>query len=549
MLGALFEGLESRSTGVVGKVPCPTAESVKRPEQWEIATSTATWNAIVCARQWGKTHCARIIARILLAAPQTRTIYGTLIRRNCKKLFWDPLIEGMIADGVRLDIRNSRGKKATNDNDLMLTLPSNGSFLQAVSISKMSDLKTIRGDQCDGFIGDEFQEPNEDVQRALLERIVPSMLGKRGGRAWVFGTVPEVEPSCFAEKLDDPKWRTFGHSEKKGTPPRPVWDNPFIPPENVDKINEEAGLHPGHPAYERETNGRRVRDPKSIAYEYTPGFNDYDPREGPDWRGVQHVTGWGLDLGFGDCDAIVIGRTDPRDRLRTIRVLWSWAMNHLDVFDIAYLVECVAEVLPPGAIVGDHASAGGGKKTLETISAVLGMAMDTKPGDVMTNLGFVNDDLRSGRLLLPTVDLWTDKIAAVARRRFAAEPRKIYAVLVMLGVAKDECRIKVRELWPDGDPKRARLLEAIERDRVNLGKELQTVVKSVNPRTGKLEINKRGKHSDASEACRYMRHGLVQVPAPAIPVDTRSDDDKRRDEITRYLNQRQQARSAPAWRR
>ena len=68
------------------------------------------------------------------------------------------------------------------------------------------------------------------------------------------GTVPDVDPCEFTKCLDNPGpgARAFHWT---------CYDNPFIDHAAIDDTCRESGLVPGHPVYEREILGRRVRDP------------------------------------------------------------------------------------------------------------------------------------------------------------------------------------------------------------------------------------------------------------------------------------------------
>jgi hypothetical protein len=485
-------GGEGPSTQLTRIGRTPTEAEWNYPGSWEIATSPASLNAVLCSRQYGKTSSARLIARLGMPIPGHRTIYATLIRRNCKKLFWHPLLSELQKDDWAIHDRNEHGRKASNESDMVLEAP-NGSWLQALSCSKMADIETIRGDQADDFIIDEGQEPNDDVLRALIYQVALAMLLKRNGRLWVMGTVPDAEPTVFTDVLDDPGWRTFGHSPKKGTKERPIFDNPSIDPKVVEAKCAEAGLKPGHPVYEREIMGRRVKDPSKLVYEYLEGRNDYDPAyvnfKGDGWR---HAGG--LDIGFQDSDAISVGTWNQVDAERLLRVRWQWQHNHLDVDDLASVMTVVKRVFPGIRWCGDH---GGPQavKVLATVANRMRIHILPKPPDVMVSVGLVNDDYRTGRLLLPTVDLITPLLLAEVNRMDWDER------------LKDRVR---KLLTPDPDEP-----ASIARDSGKVGK-------TINPRTGKVEINKKGFHSDLTEANRYMHHGARHFraePPPSAPTD------------------------------
>jgi hypothetical protein len=491
-LATAQEPTAARTTRI-GRVP--TAEEWNYPGSWEIATSTSSLNGVLSSRQYGKTTCARLITRLGMAKPGHRTIYGTLVRRNCKKLFWRPLLDELEKDGWGVHERDQHGRKASNDTDLILEAP-NGSWVQAVSISKLADLETIRGDQADDIMADEGQEPNDDVLEAFIYKIAIPMLLKRNGRMWVFGTVPDFEPTVFTKILDDPRWRTFGHSPVKGTKERTIFDNPSMDRAVVEAKCAEAGLVPGHPVYEREIMGRRVKDPSKLAYEYLEGRNDYDPTS-VSFQAEDVCHAGGLDLGFQDRDAITVGSWRESDGDRRLWVRWQWQHNHLDVDDLADVMALVIRIFGGIRWSGDHGGHGA-VKVLQTIGNRMRIGFLPKPADVMVSVGLVNDDYRTARLLLPKVDLVTARLLE-----------------------------QVEHMpWDDRRKERVRaLLRPAEA--ASLQTESGKVTKTM--RNGKVEINKRGFHSDLTESLRYMHHAARHYRGEAPPAPLPLDPDQRRE--------------------
>jgi hypothetical protein len=507
------EAAPDARTTTIGRVPTEAAWNY--PRTWEIANSTASLNAVLTARQVGKTSSARLISRLGMAKPGHRTIYATLIRRNCKKLFWRPLLAELAKDGWGVHERDEHGRKASNDTDLVLEAP-NGSWLQAVSCKTMADLETIRGDQCDVFIVDEAQEPNDEVIEALIFKIALAMLLRRNGRLWVMGTVPEYEPTVFTKLIDSPKWQTFGHSPAKGTKEITVYDNPFMDPAVVKAKCEEAGLLPGHPVYEREMMGRRVKDPSKLAYEYLEGRNDYDPTD-VSFGGDDLGHAGGLDLGFQDRDAITVGSWRDTDAARRLWVRWQWQHNHLDVDDLADVMAVVMRIFPDIRWCGDHGGHGA-VKVLQTIGNRMRIGFLPKPADVMVSVGFVNDDYRTARLLLPTLDIVTPLLLAEVDRM----------------------------PWDDRRKERVRQLIATGARGASIAEDAGKVTKTLQ--NGRVVINKKGFHSDLTESKRYMHHAARHYRAEAPPPPAQlTDDQKREIQIREQLALWEQQRKKGRW--
>jgi hypothetical protein len=502
-------------------------------EQWTYGISTALFNAVCCSRRAGKTAAAVLRAILVLARVNTCIHYVNLVRRNARKQFWRPLLSRLRKLGWQegLDF-------TANEGDMILRTAW-GSVLQAMSCDSTAGTKAVQGDRSDLFMVDECHLPNDDVLELLIEVATP-MLTDTGGQLDLLGLPPEAEPTYFSDALDNDGWAHFHWTQFDHDFPRPreeKWasvkdscQRRRLAIDVVEATNDngklELHLGPGtHPIVARQYFGKRVRDPSKVAYEYQRGRNDYDPALVDFAKGTWR-TSWGLDLGFSDHDALVIGSSRYDDPERKILVRWFWQRRHLDVFDLADLLRAVREVLRPSTATGDHGGHGA-TKAMKSFERVLGLTIQGKPTDVMVSVGFVNDDLRAARLLLPTQDIYTPLIAAAARRIFATEPRRLVVVLAMLGVDKDTTAAMARRLFagPEDTERLASVLELLEVDPVDLGEELGQVVKSVNPRTKKVEINKKGKHSDLSEGVRYMHADMQQAPSRPEALDPRRPTD------------------------
>lgn len=468
MVARLLDVLGNAAAQASGaRVPVP-ADSF--PRQWEYVTSTASMNAVCCSRQCGKTWGARLRTRLRIAAkPGSKILYITLIRKNCRKLYWRPLQQELRDAGVSF---------TANEVDLILTTD-NGSRVEAVGCDDQAGLGKIRGDNYDLVIIDEAQEPASDVLERLVDQVLGPQFITRGGDIDMLGTPPEAKAGYFMDALtvNGHRWRFFNWS---------MFDAAEGGKQNlalIQKAIADRGLLESSPIYQREYLGNHlVSDPDKLAYEYRPDRNDYAPEEiagftrekGSDWRSAM-----GLDLGFQDSDAIVVVAWNKWDADRKLYVVHTWQQNHQDVDDLADVVADVIHDYRPGTIIGDHGGHGA-VKVLETLKHRLHVEIHPKPTDVMVSVGLVNDDLRTGRLLLPAGS--------------------------------------------------------------ELGSDLGKVQRTVNRNTMRVEINKKGYHSDLSEALRYAHHGARHWAAkpPKPPEDVHARRERQWQE--------QQRREADPWR-
>ncbi len=422
-----------------GRLP---SESDSFGPQWAYITSEARTNVVMCSRRSGKTVGARLRAiRCLASRPGARILYITLIRKNCRKLFWHPLKRDLDAFGWTYK---------SNETDLNLVTP-NGSYVEATSVDDVRDVGKIRGDNWDLVIIDECQEPRDDILEMLVDHVLAASFIDHGGDLDLLGTPPATETGFFVEQMRRPKAATYGWT---------MFDNPHINHGEIHALCEERGIGPGHAVYEREIMGRLVIDPGSLAYEYRKGLNDFDPAE-VDFADGTWRHAMGIDLGFQDCDAIVVVGWRRDDGERRLYERYCWAENHNDVDRLADKVDEVRALFKPSVIVADHGGHGA-VKVLETLKNRMGIMFQSKPSDVMLSVGLVNDDLRTGRLLLSSPELIAD---------------------------------------------------------------MNKVQRTVNPTTKRVEINKRGYHSDRTEGLRYAhhaaRHYASKAPKPVPDIHDR----------------------------
>jgi len=523
----------------------PTIEHAACDQQWAFVTSLARLIALLCSRRAGKTEAAILMAALVLSRPGTWVHYISLRRRNAKTQFFWKLLDYLERPASRKGLGWVRDVDFwVNEADMLITTAW-GSNLKAASCPTMADVGAVKGDRTDLFIVDECQDPNDDVVTALIDTAATPMTTDTGGAIVLMGTPPEVEPCFFSAALDSEGWERHSWTQFEHDLPRPreaKWETAkegfrrrgmrFHVQEDTDAdgklvLTVDPTPENTHPLVLREFFGLRARDPSKVAYEFDPARNTYDPAA-VDFSQGRWQTVWGLDLAGGqsadsDCDAIVVGQQRAGDPERRIYVRWQWQCRHLDTFDLADLARVVKLVLPAGLVVGDdggHAAI----KTLMAIGRVLGLTIEAKPRDVLVSLRATNDELRSARLLVPTRDVITPVLLAKAREVYPAPADAERA---------------------DGGPGDVRVEADGGRAVVaNLADELPRVFKSVNPKTKKVQINRRqghGIHSDISETLRYMVSGFTRGPiAPGKAIVT-DPQQAARDWVTKDIESRMRA--------
>ncbi len=354
--------------------------------QWEYVNGIFRFNIGVCSRRAGKSEGAvRKATKKALGKPGARVAYVTLIRRNCKKYFFWPVLELLRKKGAGFEADQS---------DLIVKLH-NGSFIQAFSVSELGDIETVLGDKWDLVIIDEAQSFRDDVIEELVVRgLFPQLLDRRGTLDLLGTPPPAGEVGYFWNTWSSGKFQRYRWT---------LFENPWIESSEVKELVDAVGLTPDHAIYKREYLGEFCVDPNSLVFEYQTGRNDIDTLpfsmekvqelDREVWRFAM-----GLDLGFQDRDAISVVGWRKDDPSHTVYECYSFQRNHLDVDKLSEEFIAAYKLWRPIKVIGDNGGHGA-TKVLKTLEARLGgIVIDSKPTSVHDSIGLLNDELRTGRL-------------------------------------------------------------------------------------------------------------------------------------------------------
>lgn len=354
-------------------------------EQTRYVTTDTRWNVVACSRRAGKTRGAiRRAVRCLIKRPRARVLYIHHTLVLAREQFWVPLCAWLDDRGVVYD-----------SHDGTMTMRFRGGVLYVKSCDDVGGLKRFRGDQWDLVMIDEVQEHEENIIAPLIEQALLPSLADRAGSLDVLGTPPDAGEvgylwDRYKEATDTlgSQWRAWHWTLR---------NNPYFPQGEIDAVCRVRGIGPGHPIYEREFEGRFVSDAGLRVYEYEPGRNDMTaPHEGGE--GWQYAMG--VDLGFQDCDAIVVFGWRRTDGQRQMHEVYSWCENHLDVDALAKVYRDAIQKWRPRSVVGDTGGHGA-VKVLKTLEQRLGgYPIMPKPVSVADSVALYNDDMRTGRIRL-----------------------------------------------------------------------------------------------------------------------------------------------------
>jgi hypothetical protein len=378
-------------------------------KQWDYVTGPNRFNVVVCSRRAGKTSgTVRKAARMLMGKPGARVCYITLIRRNCRKLFYSPLVDLLHSKGIPC---------RTNTSDLMIE-SDNGSFLQCYGCQDSDDIETVLGDKWDLVFIDEAQSFRPGLLEDLVERVIwPSLSDRRGGLDFLGTPPPGGKVGYFWRMFDEGKFERHHWT---------VFDNPWIPSDEIQQDMEMRGLSPEHPTYRRDYLGEFAVDPDALVYEYKEVWNDIGgPNDVPGGAKIDPTDpAWffsmGIDLGFSDRDAICVLGWRKNDEKHRLYEAWTWQKNHLHLDELSPIFLGAVRKWRPSRIVGDNGGHGA-VKVLKSLEARWGhLPIEFKPSSVHDSVALVNDDLRAGRLL------WQPKgILAEDAKLTTWDPKKV----------------------------------------------------------------------------------------------------------------------------
>jgi hypothetical protein len=363
------------------------------PEQWAWVTTEERENLVMVARQSGKSTGASLRGvACSLARSDRRVLYTTLTLDNCEQLFVDPCRDLL-----------ERLKQPHKVKGLRLSFP-NGSRIYCKSVDSLSATRKARGPNWDDVLIDEIQDLEDRAAQVLVEDVLGPTLFRRQGSISCLFTPPRQQKGWLWKEFTSGRWKLWNWAQSA---------NPFLPPGEQERWLQAHGLTWESPIARRELLGLWEPDVSNQVFDLDPIRNGYDalptdlPKNG--WQ-----FGLGEDIGWEHDDCILIVAWNVYDPLRRIFEVYYWKDKHQDIDQtFAKFKEAWQAHRPMLSVVMDQAGAGGQKviATIENRFQRLGLPVeiDYKPKNVPASVGMVNDNARTGRLLLRRDSpLWAD---------------------------------------------------------------------------------------------------------------------------------------------
>lgn len=377
---------------------------VRDPHSFKIA---------VCSRRSGKTvACAADLVDTARNNPETVSLYITLSRNNAKKLIW-PEIE-------KINRRHKLGG-VPDHTELSMTFP-NDAIIYLSGAKDASEIEKFRGLALKKVYIDECQSFREYI-RELIDDVLSAALMDYAGTLCLIGTPGAIPSGYFAEVAGQVRdklsmsqaWTQHGWT---------FFDNPHIARKSgkthQELLNRELtrrGVTAEDPSIQREFFGRWVLDSDSLWIKYDPKKNHFTELPKGDWNYVM-----GIDLGFEDADAIAVlawQQNSPITYLVHEKVVNKQGLTEL--------VDAIKEIQSRYNIVKMVIDEGGlGKKLAEEMRRR--HQLPVQPADKarkQENVAFLNDSLRTGRLMAKSNSKFAQDSYLVEIDRSKSRPDKI----------------------------------------------------------------------------------------------------------------------------
>lgn len=419
------------------------ADAIKaslNPVQLDLIDDPCRRKSALCPRRSGKSHAAMAYAfDTCLRKTGAIVVIVTLTLKHAKNIYWFDMQGFANKYGVQ------GAKFYQNELRVMFR---NGSQLMLIGAESRAEIEKLRGGKYDLVIIDECKSYPPYILHELVFEVVMQALTDRRGTILLIGTPGTIRKGVFfettypgyavEEKLPGGKKRTRLIARDYYNP-EPYWlerpgnklywsrhhwtvqDNKAQDHLWAEMLELKAlnGWSDDEPIWRREALGEWVNSTGAFVYAYanvagtelaeevhwTPNWalgNRFGlmPRE-TEWRYLL-----GIDLGFDDHFAMVVGAYNPHDGV--LYYIWEYHEPRLDVYDaVARIDEAIDRYGGFDAIVAD--TGGLGKMIVETLNKRHGFAI--KPAEKtfkMDHIELFNADVRAGRVkMLANMDLAT----------------------------------------------------------------------------------------------------------------------------------------------
>jgi hypothetical protein len=348
----------------------------------------AQWKVAVGTRRIGKSMGAgEYFFDTMLREPDSLCFYCGLTLESAVTNMWDPVLR-------YLDKKHSLGF-AFRQSPFMVRAP-NGSVLRLLGADKDArEMEKLLGNRfrLAGF--DEGQSWRQDMGR-FVELMRPAAIDC-GGTIFLMGTPGNYKGGLFYRITKDIPADFIGHMDVQPSPTEARWrvhrwtafQNPYMAEKwaaELREIDEVRPLFKQTPTYKQWYLGAWSVDESLLVYRFREDRNWGTPPPGPKYETII-----GIDLGWNDPTAFVVGRWSPHDR--KLYFVEAFEKSGMDFTDVATTVAHLEKKWEADFSIID----GSNKQGVEEMKKRHNLAM--LPADKKGKndfIGLMNDDLTQG---------------------------------------------------------------------------------------------------------------------------------------------------------
>lgn len=348
------------------------------PQQLKFIQDPARFKAALCTRRAGKSMgCGIALLASALSRPDGVSVYLAPVRGDAKQIMWDPVFK-------RLD--SECGLNAQfNESELSIRL-SNDSRIYLVGADAHESLhKRLLGRRYDLAVIDEAGSWDTDLKDLCYSVLKPATADRKGSIVMI-GT-PENVPNFFhtVTSGEQPGWSLHRWSGE---------DNPHVP--FREEMDDLIRLNPGieeTARFKQQWLGQWVIDETGLCYPHFSQKNVVDIDVEDDY-GFVYVLG--LDLGFRDATAVVVGRWRLTGT-KTFEVVYAEKREGLNVTEVGEWLADVSSTFPISYWTVDIAS----RQVVEELRDRFGYPLEAAEKSGKSDaMGILDSDLQMGTVVL-----------------------------------------------------------------------------------------------------------------------------------------------------
>lgn len=362
-------------------------------QQLQFVKDPSPFKVAVCSRRAGKSTC--VAADLVMTAsttPECTALYVTGTRSDAKKIIW--------AEILKFNRKHQLGGTA-NISELTLTFP-NGSVVRLAGAKDEQEIEKIRGQlpPIKKVFIDEAQSIRDRVLVKLIDDVLEAALLDYAGSLSLLGTPGSIPSGYFhrmAHNLDEDSrplqeavWSSHSWT---------FFNNPHITAKSktthqalLSRVLKRRGVTVDHPSIQREFFGKWTLDSDSLLIQYDKEKNHFEVV--PPAKKYHYIMG--IDLGFDDADAIAVlaySDNDPATYLVEELVVPQQGITELvkQIEELQKKYDISKMVIDQGGL---------GKKIAEELRRRHAIPVQAaEKTRKMENIAFMNDALRTGRLM------------------------------------------------------------------------------------------------------------------------------------------------------